>query len=62
MIQVTHLQPVGHSRTQPDGEKMMLLCREAGQSREETSHVVLSVPLWQTVEELADGVIRANLF
>ena len=40
----------------------MLLSRESWQTREKTSHVVLSVPLGQSFEELADGVIRANLF
>ena len=51
-----HLQPVSHHRAHPGGEIAHLLGVHSGQSAEEPSYVVLSVPLRQTVEILSDGV------
>ena len=61
-VKRVHLQPMGHCRAQPDGKIRRLLGADAGQSAKETSHMVLSVPLGQVVEVVADGVVRAYLF
>ena len=56
-----HLKPVGHSRADPDGEKIQLLCTDARQTAEETGYMVLSVPLRQVAEIIADGIEGLNL-
>ena len=61
-VQRVHLQPVGHSRTNPDGQERQVLRGESWQTAEELCHVVLSVPLRQLREVIGDGVVRAYLF
>ena len=61
-VQGVHLQPMGHTGTQPDAEKILLFCADTRQATEQLRYMVLSVPLGQVVEIIANGVIRANLF
>ena len=55
-VQGVHLQPMGNGRTQPNGEKIHLLSTDARQTPEETSHMIVSVPFWQRLQEVLDGV------
>ena len=63
LIAVKHVQlePMGCHRTEPDGKEGMLFGTEAGQTAEQTGHMVLTVPLGQTVEEHLDGIEDRNL-
>ena len=56
-----HLKPVGHSRAQPDGEIVHLLRTEAWQTTEELGQMVLSIPLRQAVDKLANGIVKPDL-
>ena len=61
-VKSVHLKPMGHSRTEPDAKISQLLGSDSRQSFKEFRHMVLSVPLWQRVQVVANGVIRAYLF
>ena len=61
-MQGVHLEPVGYHRAQPDNEETMLLRADAGQSAEETGNVVLSVPLGQMFQIVANGIEYRHLF
>ena len=60
-MQGIHLQPVGHSRSQPRCEKSLLLRGDARQTAEELCDVVLTVPCWQTLHIVTDGIVGRHI-
>ena len=50
-----HLQPMRHHRAEPYGTPSHRLHRHSGNAVEEVGNVVVSVPLGQCVEEIANG-------
>ena len=52
-----HLQPVGHSRSQPDGEIVQLLGGDAWNTGKNLGYMVLSVPCRQIVQKILYRII-----
>ena len=55
-MQRVHLQPMGHSRTEPDTQIRQHFGADTRQATEYTCHMVLSVPLGKVGQKLPDGV------
>ena len=56
-----HLQPMGYSSTQPDGQVVKMLCADTRKATEELCHMVLSIPCGQTIEEVLNRIELSHL-
>ena len=52
---------MGHHRTDPDGQKTVLLRAKARDATEHRGHVVLTIPLRQGFQKLCDGIENGYL-